>query len=137
MSQGSPRMVTTASEHAELADRMAVLRGRFQTCLGELHVQGGTADALSAAMLRTLAAVRPAELPLAARTIWRERVARPLKADGMKPLPPKAFGLVRSWPTSRVNNLLTALSEIEALLAEAENDARNEVIYAEISRAYS
>jgi hypothetical protein len=55
----------------------------------------------------------------------------------MKPLKPTAISLVRSWPSSRVHGLLTALSEIEVLLAEAENDARNEVIYAEISRAYS
>ena len=137
MSKASPSMITTASEHAELADRMAMLRGRFQACLDELHGQGGTADALSAAMLRTLATVRPDELPLAAQTIWRERVARPLRADGKTPLKPAAISLVRSWPLSRVNNLLTALSEIETLLATAENDARNEVIYAEISRAYS
>jgi hypothetical protein len=100
-------------------------------------MQGGTADAVSTAMRRTLATVRPSDLPLAAQTIWGERVARSLKVNGLKPLPPAAISLVRSWPSSRVTDLLTALTDIEALLSEAENDARNEVIYAEISRAYS
>lgn len=137
MSRGLPGVVTTASEHAELAERMAVLRGRFMTCLGEIGAQGGTAESVSAAMLRALATVRAGEMPLAAQTIWRERVARPLKAQATRPLQPASISLIRSWPTARVADLVAALSEIEALLAEAENDARNEVIYAEISRAYS
>ncbi len=109
---------------------MAMLRGRFQPALTSSD-HGGTADDAASAT------VRPGELPTALPRRSGATRPRPLKADGKTPLKPAAISLVRSWPLSRVNGLLTALSEIETLLAAAENDARNEVIYAEISRAYS
>ena len=127
----SPMMI----EFAELAQSIATTRARFQAVIDA--GAGLDADAIAQAMARELAILVPSSLPLAAEMIWRDRIARALKSDANKPLTPRAIGLLRSWPSGRLGDLVKALCEIEAILAEAENDARNEVIYAEISRAYS
>lgn len=137
MTTGLPRPITGWSEHEELAERLAELRGRFEACHAEIEAGGGTADAASGAMARHLATVRPNDFPLAAETIWLERIVRPLKGQKNRPLSPAAIGMIRSWPSTRVADLVGALAAITAVLADAENDARNEVIYAQISHAYS
>ena len=129
--------IQTATEYAELAQGIAAMRDRFHTCNSEIATNGRSADVIAAAMSAHLAATMASRLPTAAQTIWRERVLRPLKADASKPLLPRAVGSIRSWPLKRVTDLHAALTEIEAILADAENDALNELIYAEISRAYS
>lgn len=124
-------------EFSELAASIADVRRRFERACDETRSSGGTADAAAGAIAMHLGATKADELPLAAKTIWRDRILRPLKADAAKPLPARAIAAIRSWPSSRVDELLRTLAEIEAILDRAENDARNEVIYAEISRAYS
>jgi hypothetical protein len=123
-----------------LEERIAearALRQRFSTCLARVAAAGGGADAAADAVTAYLATTPVAEMPLAAQAIWGDRVARPLKASNARPLQPKAVATIRSWPSSRVADLIQALREIETILAGAETDAMNEAIYAEISRAYS
>ena len=115
----------------------AELRKRFADCCSAIAMQGRAADVIAQAMIANLGAVTSADLPSAAQHIWQARIVRPLKADTAKPLPPAAIAGIRSWPSVRLGELVAALSEIEAEMATAETDAHNEVIYAEISRAYS
>lgn len=122
-----------AEEHEEVRAR----RQRFTDCLGEIATGGREPSAVAAAVGKRLTGIKASELPLAAQMIWIERVTRPLKADGTKPLTARAVGSIRSWPSTRVDDLASALAEIEKILIDAENDAHHEVIYAEISRAYS
>lgn len=95
------------------------------------------AEAVAAAMQRHLAKITVKSLPEAAQLIWRERVARPLKASAEKPLTERAISGMRSWPSQRAAELQAALAEIEAILEAHENELAHEVIYAEISRTYS
>ncbi|MDX2157925.1 MAG: hypothetical protein SFW09_15610 [Hyphomicrobiaceae bacterium] len=129
------KMVQT--EHELLAESLGALRAKLEAARGAASAHGNTAEALASALSTHLAAVNPTELPLPAQVIWIDRVVRPLKADGSKPLPARSFAAIRSWPASRVAQLAASLAEIEAIVAEAHNDAEHEVIYAEISRTYS
>jgi hypothetical protein len=137
MTAGVTQPGLSKGEYAELAERFVALRRRFEVVLGAFDSEAHVADAVAAALGANLTTMKAAHLPLAALTIWRDRVLRPLKADTTKPLPARAVASIRSWPASRIVDLRVALVEIHAILADAENDARNEVIYAEISRAYS
>lgn len=131
------RTLTPASVLTEAWALSRARRERFTACIGAIADGGRTADATAAALAAHLAATTAAELPLAAQPIWHDRIVRPLKADAAKPLPARAIAAIRSWPSARVGELAHALALIEAILLDAENEAHNEVIYAEISRAYS
>lgn len=130
-------MEKVQTEHEMLAESLGALRATLAACREEAAEKDNTADALSASMGSHLAALRAADLPLAAQVIWIDRVVRPLKADASKPLPVRAFAAIRSWPAARVARLVATLAEIEAIVVDAENDALHEIIYAEISRTYS
>lgn len=117
--------------------RAMQLRAQFTACCAEIAAGGRSVDAVAAAIARHLGPTTSADLPPPARPIWQDRVAHPLKADPAKPLPERAIGSIRSWPSARARDLHTALTEIEAMLVEAENEAHHEAIYAEISRTYS
>lgn len=132
--------MTASLQQALLAERIEAaraLRLRFTTCLAECDADGGGADAAAVAIAAHLGSTLAAELPLAAQPIWSDRLLRPLKADPAKPLPARSVATIRSWPSSRVADLRSALREIETILSTAETEAMNEAIYAEISRAYS
>jgi hypothetical protein len=130
--------VTRASILEDELAEIRTRRERFTACRSEIEsAEGGQADALAAAIAQHLAAIRPDELLGAAQPIWLERIAKPLKADATKPLAARDISRIRSWPTARIEDLLAAITDIEALLVVAEIDAQNEVIYAEISRTYS
>ena len=120
----------------ELAKATA-LRQRFSACCKELGDLGQGADAVADVMTRHLAETVATELPAAAQVIWQDRIVRPLKADATKPLALRSIGTIRSWPSARVSDVVRALAEIEAILVDYENEVQHEVIYAEISRAYS
>lgn len=129
-------VVDTALLPAKLEAARA-LRRRFSGCCAEFAESEVTADTVAAAMARHLAAITMAELPAAAQVIWQARVARPLKADTAKPLAERTTNAIRSWPSQRASDLRNALIEIEAILADTENELAHEVIYTEISRTYS
>jgi hypothetical protein len=122
---------------AARVEEARALRERFSTCCRGLDGAALDGEALAAALATHLGSVRARDLPQAARHLWHERIARALKADPLQPLSPRAIAAIRSWPSARLAELRTALADIEAILVEAENDALNEAIYAEISRAYS
>lgn len=132
--------MVTVVDHALLDAQLAAaraLRQRFTSALVVITDGGATADAGADALAKHLATTKSSDLPLAAQTIWAAKVVRPLKADASKPLPARAIAALRSWPSARVAELQTALAEIEKLLTDAENEVHHEVIYAEISKAYS
>ena len=116
---------------------LAAIRQHFTACCSQIAASDRNADAVAAAVASHLAASTAADLPPAALPIWIGRVARPLKADAAKPLPPRAISSIRSWPSSRIVEFAAALEEIEAILVDVENEALHEAIYVEISRAYS
>ena len=130
-------MTKVQTEQEQLAEQFGVIRARLEACRAAAAAQGNDPDALAAAISQHLATLDPVELPPAAQVIWTERIARPLKADVAKPLPARAVASIRSWPSARVSQIVEALSDLEALVIDAENDAMHEVIYAEISRTYS
>ncbi|MFM9939494.1 MAG: hypothetical protein ACKVP7_08370 [Hyphomicrobiaceae bacterium] len=137
MNASVPCVGTTVPEFWELAERAAAIRTRFEACRTEISGKGSAPDAVAQSISAHLASLTTTALPPAAQVIWQERIIRPLKADGAKPLTPRAIAAICSWPSARVGGLIDALSEIETILVDAENEARNEIIYAEISRAYS
>lgn len=113
------------------------LRQRFTAACAAIVEGGVAADVAAEAITQHLATTKAADLPLAAQTIWQAKIVRPLKADAAKPLPPRAIASLRSWPSARIGELQAALAEIEKILTDAENEVHHEVIYAEISKAYS
>ena len=117
--------------------RAVQLRQRFAACCADIADNGCNADTVAAAVAVHLREVTSADLPPSARLLWFERVARPLKVDAAKPLSERAIAAIRSWPATRANELHAALTELDAIIAEAENEAHHEAIYAEISRTYS
>ncbi len=137
MTSHVPRVGLTTTEYADLADRVAVTRSRFAGCVADIAASDRRPDAIATAILAHLASVTASALPPAAQTLWSDRIARPLKTDPAKPLPARAVRGIASWPGARIAGLVDALAEIEAILVETENEARNEVFYAEFSRAYS
>lgn len=118
-------------------ERAIQLRAQFTACCSEIAANDRVVDAVAAAITRHLARTTSADLPPPARPIWQDRVAHPLRADPVKPLPARAIASIRSWPSARARELQSALVEIEAILVEAENEAHHEAIYVEISRTYS
>ncbi len=116
---------------------LAGLRRQFTACTSDIGKPGCTVDSVADAIATHLAAMTTANMPPSAQPIWLERVARPLKVDAAKPLPPRSISAIRSWPAARVSELVAALVAIEAVLVDVENEALHEAIYVEISRAYS
>lgn len=125
------------SEHELRARAMARIGERLAACREAAGQDAGAVDAFAAAIATHLADLDPGALPLAARTIWTDRVARPLRADPARPLSAQSIGALRSWPAARLAPFVQALGEIEQIVREAEIDARNEIVRATISREYS
>jgi len=130
-------MIKVQTEHEQLVQQFGAIRARLEACRAMAAAKDNDAAALASAMAAHLATLDPTTLPAAAHVVWTERIARPLKAVAAKPLSARAVASIRSWPSSRVGQLVDALRELEALVLDAENDAEHEVIYAEISRTYS
>lgn len=124
------------TEHELLAETLGRIVERLAACRAAAAQASGV-DAFATAAAEHLAQFDPGELPLAAQTIWADRVARPLRADPTQPLPEQNIAALRSWPTARLRQLVRALGEIEHIARETEIDARNEIIRATISREYS
>jgi hypothetical protein len=116
---------------------LAQVHQRFAGCCRILAESGGDPDSAAKAVAEHLGPVSTLCLPLAAQTVWADRVARPLKSDPTKPLTPRAIGAIRASPSRRIADLASALAEIESILVDTENDALHEAIYTEISRTYS
>lgn len=132
--------MVTVVDFAFLEQQLAAaraLRQRFTSACGVIADGGASADAAAEAIMQHLATIKAADLPLAAQTIWQAKIVRPLKTDASKPLGTRNIAALRSWPSARVAELQAALAEIEAILTNAENEVHHEVIYAEISKAYS
>jgi hypothetical protein len=130
-------MIKVQTEHEQLAQQFGAIRARLEACRTMAAANGNDADALASAIAAHLLALDPTALPAAAHVVWTERVARPLKSEPAKPLSARAVASIRSWPSARIGQLVDALSDLEAMVLDAENDAEHEVIYAEISRTYS
>ncbi|MEZ5817344.1 MAG: hypothetical protein R3D44_09700 [Hyphomicrobiaceae bacterium] len=130
-------MSTDKSEHELLAEALGRLGTRLSACCADAGREMSSADAMASALSRHITGLKPNELPTAARTIWADRVARPLKASAHKPLSQRSIAMVRSWPSARVEQLAAALAAIAEAVEEAEIDARNEIVRAAISREYS
>ncbi|MGD9805049.1 MAG: hypothetical protein AB7E81_22385 [Hyphomicrobiaceae bacterium] len=125
------------SEHELLAEAMSRLGKRFAACRKAAGRRSDSVDAFASAAATQLVDLDPGQLPVAAHTIWTDKVARPLKADAAKPLSPPNIAALRSWPAARLRQLIRALAEIEQIVRETEIDARNEIVRATISREYS
>jgi hypothetical protein len=125
------------NEQELLADAMGRMAKRLAACREAAIGQSGSVDAFAAAAVEHLADLDPSTLPLAAQTIWTDKVARPLRADPTKPLSEQDLSGLRSWPSARLKQLVRALGKIERFVKDAEIDARNEIIRATISREYS
>jgi len=130
-------MQETKSEHELLAEAMGRMAERLAACRTTADDRSGVVDAFASAAAGHLVHINPTELPLAAQTIWTDRIARPLRADPAKPLSEQSVAALRSWPAARLQQLVQAIGEIERFVREAEIDARNEIIRATISREYS
>lgn len=89
------------------------------------------ADALS----RHFAAVTHHALPAAAQPVWRE-ITLLLKADAMKPLPPRVIAATASWPKDRVAKLIDAVRRLAAILEQIENDRLDDEVRDSMRRHY-
>ncbi len=116
---------------------LAEVHRRFSQCCASLRECDSDIDAAAKALAQHLGQISTRNLPPPAQVLWADRVARPLKVDPAKPLPQRALTGMRSWPAARMTELLEALTEIDEVLEEAENEADHEAIYVEISRTYS
>lgn len=135
--RGKWRMQEIKSEHELRAEAMGRLRKRLAACREAALDPSAGAEAIAAAAATHLSDIDPSGLPLAAQTIWTDKIARPLRADPAKPLPEPAVAGLRSWPAARLQQLVRALEELERIVTDTEIDARNEIIRATISREYS
>lgn len=136
--RGKRKMQEIKNEHQLRAEAMERIGTGLAACRKAAGADlASSADAVVTAVMENLASLEPGELPLAAQTIWTDRVARPLRADPTKPLSERDVGGLRSWPSARLGQFLAALAEIEVIVRDEEIDARNEIIRATISREYS
>ena len=126
-------MPLDAHDRGHLAD----LCRRFAACARDIEAGARDADAVASALAAHIASVTAPKLPPAAQPIWSDRIARPLKADGRKPLPARAVASARSWPRARIDDFVAALTDIATVLEETENEALHAEILADIARAYS
>ncbi|MFV0297555.1 MAG: hypothetical protein ACK5JT_15680 [Hyphomicrobiaceae bacterium] len=110
---------------------------RFSVCREKMRNAGRDVDKVVKVFTKHLRRITTNVLPPPAQVVWAEHIARPLKADPAKPLPERAVAGMRSWPAARIAELAQTVSEIDAVLEIAENEAHHEAIYVEISRAYS
>lgn len=134
---GMRPIIWTMPMDLEDRERLARTRQRFTDFADLIGDAGGAADAVARSFGRVLAGIALADLPPPAQLQWAERIARPLKTDAMRPIPERAVGAIRSWPSARIADLVAAVAEIETVLVDTENEALNVAIYVEISRTYS
>ena len=116
---------------------LAKIHRQFSQCCAKLQAADGDVDAAVKAITSDLRKITTGHLPPAARVIWAERIARPMRAEPTKPIPQRVLAGMRSWPSARMAKLIEALAAIQAILKETEEEAQHEAIYVEISRAYS
>ncbi len=116
--RGNARMQDIKTEHELLADAMHRIAARLAACRTVGLQQPRGVDAFASAAAEHLADIVPDELPLAARTVWADRIARPLKADAAKPLTEQGLAPLRSWPAARLQQFSRALAEIERIVNE-------------------
>ena len=114
----------------------ALTSSPVESFLADADAAALRADRVAAAFVHHLGGVTLAGLPEPAHFAWRD-IARLLKCDPAKSLPPRAIATIAAWPAARIATLVAHMRTVHAALCQAENDALNEAIYAEISRAYS
>lgn len=74
-------------------------------------------------------------LPAAAQDTWRQ-VSRVLRTPADKPIPEKVTLAMRSWPQSRVAELISHIRDLHAILEKVENDRLEDEIRDSIRHHY-
>jgi len=94
-----------------------------------------SADRVAACFGEHIPALSLADLPPPAQDTW-SHTTRLLKTPADKPIPAKAVLAVRSWPQSRINELIARIRQLHAALEKVENDRLEDEIRDSIRRHY-
>lgn len=103
--------------------------------LVEIDGADGDATKVADAFGRHLGSIEFGKLPNEAHTSWRE-VARLLKCPPGKSAPDKAVAAIRSWPKTRVVELIGHIQALHAVLEQAENNRLEDEIRDKIRHHY-
>jgi hypothetical protein len=112
--------------------RMAPQIAAFMSDVGERSDETGL---LADAVARHLGAIVADGLPPAARPHWHE-VARLLRSDAGRPLPPRAVAAIRSWPTARAAELISHVRQLHTVLDRLANEAWEDEIRDKVRHSY-
>jgi hypothetical protein len=94
-----------------------------------------SAERIAACFREHVSTLSQADLPPSAQDAWNH-VTDLLKAPANKPIPDKAALAIRSWPQSRVNELMAHIRHLRAALEKVENDRLEDEIRDTIRRHY-
>ncbi len=107
----------------------------FTALLAEVGEAEPDVACVGEACARHLAGVKSGDLPPDAQPLWRE-VAKLLKVSADNPAPLKSFAAIKSWPVSRVVEVLAQFRKIQAILDSRENERLEDEIRDKIRRHY-
>jgi hypothetical protein len=94
-----------------------------------------SAERIAACFHEHISTLPQADLPPSAQDAWNH-VTHLLRTPADKPIPDKAVLAIRSWPQSRVNELMTHIRHLRAALEKVENDRLEDEIRDTIRRHY-
>jgi hypothetical protein len=93
-------------------------------------------DATAASFARHLADVTAARLPAGAQSHWERIVVRLLKSTMSKPPGDRAIAAIRSWPSSRIAELIGEVAAIHEHLQQRANDRMEDEFRTQIAHSY-
>jgi hypothetical protein len=94
-----------------------------------------SADHVAACFNEHVSALSRADLPPSAQDAWNH-VTHLLRTPAGKPIPDTAVLAIRSWPQSRVNELIAYIRHLRTALEKVENDRLEDEIRDKIRRHY-
>jgi hypothetical protein len=93
-------------------------------------------DAIAAAFARHLAGITTAGLPAGAQPNWDRIVVRLLKSPLGKTPGDRAIDAIRSWPSSRIAELIGEVAAIHEHLQQRANDRMEDEFRTKIAHSY-
>ncbi|MGE0765139.1 MAG: hypothetical protein AB7L90_01625 [Hyphomicrobiaceae bacterium] len=102
--------------------------------LGHIAESDGADQAVSG-LSDHLSGFETAALPPVAHDAWR-RIARLLRTPADRPISEQSVLAMRSWPQSRISELIGLMRELHAVLAKIENDRLDDEIRDSIRHHY-
>ncbi|MEZ5854573.1 MAG: hypothetical protein R3D67_07400 [Hyphomicrobiaceae bacterium] len=89
--------------------------------LAAVDASDGTGDPVATAAAASLVTITATSLPAPAQPVWRD-LTRLLKASSDEPLPLRAIEAMRSWPKTRITQLIDLTRKLQSILQQHDND---------------